>query len=113
MHDISSSAAWSSSLSGVATVTGSGLALSAAQGSTTIKAAVGPVSGSALLTVTARALTSISISPATSSIPLGRLQQFNAIGTFTDGATQDLSNSAVWSSSSPSMATVTPFGLAV
>jgi O-glycosyl hydrolase len=49
--DVTSQAAWSSSISSVATVDAGGLALGVSTGMTTISAAVGPISGSTLLTV--------------------------------------------------------------
>lgn len=42
----------------------------------------------------------------------GRAQQFTATGTYSDGSTQDLSNTATWSSSALSVATVSITGLA-
>jgi hypothetical protein len=52
------------------------------------------------------ALTSISITPPSANIPIGRTQQFQAIGNYNNGTTQDLTTSASWVSSNPSVATV-------
>jgi len=106
------SVTWSSSAPGVATVTPTGLSRGVAQGSTTIQAAAGAISGSTLLTVTAPALVSIAVTPANPAIPVGSTQQFTATGTYSDGSTQNLTGTAAWSSSATSVATITVAGLA-
>lgn len=60
----------------------------------------------------APALTSISVTPASPSIALGRTQQFTATGNYSNGTTQNLTATATWSSSSTSVATVASGGLA-
>jgi Bacterial Ig-like domain (group 2) len=59
-----------------------------------------------------RTLTAIAIAPTLASIPKGLTQQFTASGTFSDGTTQDLTKSAAWSSSDPTIATIDSSGLA-
>jgi hypothetical protein len=49
------------------------------------------------VTVTAATLSSLSLSPSTPSVPLGRLQQFKATAKFSDGTTQDVTAMAAWS----------------
>jgi hypothetical protein len=90
-----------------------GLATSVGTGQTTITATLGSITGSTALTVSAVALSSIALSPLNSSIALGTTQQFTAIGTYTDGSTQDLSSSAVWSSSDTTIFTVNTTGLVI
>ena len=58
------------------------------------------ITGSTTLTVTTAVLTSIQVTPANPSIPLGRTQQFIAIGTFSDSSTQDITTQVMWSSTS-------------
>jgi hypothetical protein len=62
------------------------------------------------LVVTAAApaatLASIAIAPANPTIALGKTDQFSAIGTFSDGSTQNLTGQVTWASSTPSMATI-------
>jgi uncharacterized protein YjdB len=110
--NLTSSAAWTSSLVGVATVSASGLATSVGQGTTTIKAAIGSINSSTVLTVTAPALVSIAVSPQNASIALGTTQQFAATGTYTNGSTRDLSSTVTWNSSAPSTAKINGSGLA-
>jgi trimeric autotransporter adhesin len=105
-QDLTTSATWGSSNTVAATVSSSALGTSLATGTATITATLGGISGSTLLTVTPASVVSITVSPATAAIPLGLNQTFTAVGTFTDGSTQDVTNSAHWSSSVPSVATV-------
>jgi len=51
-------------------------------------------------------LVSIAVTPANPGIALGTTQQYSATGTFSDNTTQDLTTSATWSSSVPSVATI-------
>lgn len=101
---------WNSSDTSVATIdSGSGsptfgLATSVTPGATTIQATSGSFTPSTVLTVTAAALQSISITPADSSIPQNTDQQFTATGTYTDQSTQDLTASATWTSGDTSVA---------
>ncbi len=81
-------------------------------GSTTIEAAVGPVNGSTVLTVTAATLQSISISPTSTSIATGAQIQFGAVGHYSDGGTGDITSSVTWALSSPSVATIASGGWA-
>jgi hypothetical protein len=88
-----------------------GLAASVATGTTTVTASSGSVSATTTLTVTSAVLVSIAVTPETPSIALGTTQQFAAIGTFTDGSTQDLTSTATWSSDTLSVAGVRKTGL--
>ncbi len=111
-QNLSSSVTWSSSATSVATVNGAGLAKGVAQGAANITAATGLIIASATLTVTAPVLVSIAVSPSSASIANGTTQQFTATGTYSDGSTQDLTNSASWTSSPPDVATISSAGLA-
>src|SRR5207237_9612068 len=109
-QDITRPVQWSSSNTGVATISNAsgtqGLATSVTTGSTTITATSGTVNGSTTLTVTAATLTSITVTPANPSIAMGTTQQFKATGTFSDNSTQDLTTTAVWSSDNTGVATI-------
>jgi len=111
-QNLTGSVTWSSSAGGVASINKVGLATSAHQGGTTIQAASGSIQGSTLLTVTAPALVSIALVPATPSLPLGSTQQFTATGTYTDSSTQNLTSSVTWSSFPTGLATINSAGLA-
>ncbi len=111
-HDITQTATWTSTLSTVAQITDPGLALGTALGSTVINAAQDTVSGGTTLNVTPAILASISIVPVNPSAAAGTVVQFVATGVFTDGSTQDITATANWSSSSPTVATISSGGLA-
>jgi Bacterial Ig-like domain (group 2) len=61
---------------------------------------------------TPKNLVSIAVTPANPSIPKGAAQQFTATGTYSDGSIQNLTNTATWSSSNASVATINSTGLA-
>jgi hypothetical protein len=117
-RDITSSVTWTSTKTTVATISslGSthGLATAIAAGTTTIKATHGKVKGTTVLTVIAAgpSLVSITVAPPAASINMGTQQQFTATGNYSDGSTQDVTSTASWSSSAPSVATVSTTGLA-
>lgn len=105
-QDLTDQVTWASSATGTATVSPTGLAQGVGPGSATISAAMLGVSGSAAITVTTAALTSLAISPATVTLAPGTQQQFTAIGTFSDNSTQDLTALVSWSSSSLAVASL-------
>lgn len=110
--DITSSATWSSTATGVATVNTVGLATTKSQGTTTISAQIGSISGSASLVVGPAALTSIALTgPAT--VQLGGQAQFKATGNYTDGTQQDISSTVTWSLATPFRAQISNAGLLV
>jgi trimeric autotransporter adhesin len=107
---LTTAVAWSSSDATVATISNAsgsnGLASSVAQGSVTITATLGGVSGTTVLTVTPATLVSIAVTPANATIPARTNQQFTAMGTYTDGSMQNLSTAVTWSSSASAIATI-------
>jgi len=114
-QNMTASVAWTAANPSVASMNANGaagLAMGKAAGSTAIYASSGSISASAMLTVTNATLTSITVTPANPSIPLGTLQQFTATGTFSDGSTQDITGTVAWSSSKSGVASITASGLA-
>jgi len=105
-QDLTSRVTWASETASTATVNKTGLVTSTGTGTTTISASSGTVTGSTVLTVTVAALVSIAINPQSATIPLGTTQQFTATGTYTDGTTQDLTQSGHWSSTAGNVATI-------
>jgi uncharacterized protein YjdB len=61
--------------------------------------------GDATIRVRAR-LVSVRVSPAENRVPVGFSVRLEAEGTFDDASTEDISNDVVWTSSDPSVATV-------
>ena len=107
-QDLTDTVTWSSSDLDVATTSGSqaGLATGANPGAAVITAMLGSISGSTTLTVTAATLESIVVTPTNRSIPLGRDNWFVATGTYSNGSTQDVTNSVTWSSSDTGIAEI-------
>lgn len=109
-QDLTAQCAWASTVPAVATLSNAdgsrGLATPLQVGSTTVTAALSSKQGSAALTVTAATLSSLSISPANAVMPRGSTRQFTALGVYSDGSTQDLTEQVTWASSATSVATV-------
>ena len=111
-QDLTSQVTWASATTSVATIHAAGLATAVATGTSSISAMLGGISGSTLLTVTAAALESISVTPADPAIPVGEVQPFTATGTYSDNSTQDLTSQVTWASATTSVATIASDGLA-
>jgi uncharacterized protein YjdB len=107
-----SAATWSSSNTTSATVDNTGFASTLTAGSTAISATSGSVTGSTVLTVTSAVILSITVTPASPSVPVGSLQQFTASGMFSDGSTEDITDTGTWTSSAGNVATISNSGLA-
>jgi uncharacterized protein YjdB len=113
--NITSTVTWSSLSTGVATISSTGLAAAVGTGSSTIQAALGAVNGSTVLTVTVSTSTLqvLVVSPQNPLITdAGTTQAFTATGHYSDGTTQNLTNTATWTSSNSSVATVNSSGSA-
>ncbi len=111
-QNLTSSVAWSSVTTSVATISTGGLATAVSTGMSTIKAVSGGITGSTTLTVTAATLVSIAVTPANPTIAKNATEQFTATGTFSDNSTQNLTSTATWSSVTTSVATISTGGLA-
>jgi hypothetical protein len=110
-ENLTSGVTWSSSTTGVATITSTGLATTVGCGTTTITAQDGSVVGQTTFTNTCagsgQVLQSITVLPSNPTIPeRGQTTQFLALGTLAGGAQEDLTSSATWSSSNIQIATV-------
>jgi hypothetical protein len=113
-RDVTSTVTWSSSSPNIASINSSGLATAGAgTGNTTITATSGSVSGSTTLTVSTTTVSSISVTAANGSTTLnpGTQAQLTATATLSSGGTQDVTNSATWTSSNTAVATVSNTGL--
>jgi hypothetical protein len=109
-YPLTTSVTWSSSSTTVASISNAagsqGLATAIATGSTTIKAVINSFGGSTLLSVTGSPLSSITVTPATATVPAGDTKQFTATGNYSDGSHQNLTSTATWGSSATAVATV-------
>jgi len=106
--NVTDTVTWSSSNTAVASVDTSGLATSYNQGTATITATIGSVSGTATLTVDPAALVSIDVTPADPTVLLGSNQQFRAMGTYSDNTTAEITTSTgvSWASANTSVADI-------
>ena len=111
-QDLTSQVTWASAALSAASITPAGLATGVAIGPAAISATLNGVTGSTVLTVTAALLSSIAVTPSSPSLAKGLTQQFTATGTYTDNSTQNLTSEVAWTSGTPSVATITPAGLA-
>lgn len=111
-QNISSSVTWSSSDPSVATINAAGLATAIRPVTTTIRASLGSAHDETVLTVDPRELLTINVTPKNSTHARGSTTQFTATGSYSAGSTSDLTNSATWTSSAPTVATIGSTGLA-
>ncbi|HYR97599.1 MAG TPA: Ig-like domain-containing protein, partial [Gemmatimonadales bacterium] len=103
---------WTSSNSGVATVSGSGLVSASSTGSTVITATSEGQSGTATVTVTAAPapVATVTLSPASATVAVGASQQFTA--TLRDASGNVLTGRTItWTSNNSGVATVSGSGL--
>ena len=102
---------WSGSDDTKVSVSSNGVATSLSSGTATVTATAGAISGSANVKVSTAQLVRLAILPYQPATGIGVLQHFVALGTFDDYTTSELV-SVSWSSSDPSMATITTDGKA-
>jgi len=72
----------------------------------TISATSSGVTGTATLVIGTGTLVSVIVSPVNPVVSSGSTQQFAAIGSFSDGTTQDITYNSHWSSSAAAIATI-------
>ncbi len=91
---LTASATWASATPSVATISNAagrqGLATGVGAGTSTITAVFAGITGTTTLTVSSAILTSIGVTPVTSTITAGGSQQYKAVGAFSEGKTLDL-----------------------
>ncbi|MFH1029003.1 MAG: Ig-like domain-containing protein [Pseudomonadota bacterium] len=108
--DITALATWSSSSTGVATIATGGAAKTLSQGTTTISATLDGISGTSSLKVTGGNLTGIAISPANFTLAQNTSDRLTATGSFSNGASRDITGAVEWSTASATIATVATSG---
>jgi hypothetical protein len=110
-QNVTVNASWSSSNTTAATVNDAaqkGMVSGAAAGNTTITATVTGISGNTGVTVTAQpaTLTSVSVSPASANVVAGLTTDLEATATYSNNTTDTVTDTAAWSSTATSIATV-------
>lgn len=109
-QDLTGDVTWSSDNGGVATVSNApgqgGTVTAVAIGTTTVRASLGALAGSAAITVSAAALSTIAVTPIGPTLARGTAAQLAATGTYSDGSTHDLTTIVTWASSEGAVASV-------
>ena len=112
--DVTGRATWTSSDASVAAVSDAagskGRATTIKSGTTSISASFGGKTGSATLTVTTAKLTAIQLTPFKPFLPVGFGVFVTATAVYDDGSTIDVTNVASWTSTNPSIASVSDGG---
>ncbi len=118
-QNLTSQVTWSSGTTTVATISGGGLATGVALGSSLITATLGAISGSTTLTVVNApppppppTLVSITVTPVNPTVHPTQTKQFTATAVYSNGSTANVTASAVWTSSTTTVATISSSGLA-
>jgi uncharacterized protein YjdB len=109
-QDLSLDVTWASSVLTVASIVPPGVAQTLSSGSSTISAAFDGVLGTTSLNVISATLMSIAVMPSTALLSPGSIQQFFAVGTFSGGSMQYVTNVATWASSDMAVASVNAIG---
>ncbi len=104
--NITTQCSWSSSNTVSVTVGSRGIVTAVALGSSTITATKGAIMGTAIVNVVPPTLTSITVTPTNQLIVKTGTVTYTATGHFSDGSTQDLTGTAVWTSSKTTVATM-------
>jgi uncharacterized protein YjdB len=108
--DVTSSAKWTSSSDGVATVN-AGLVTAVASGNATVTASQDGITANSGVIVNTLGLLSIAITPTTPTVTAGSTTSLTATGTFEDNSTKPLTSQVAWSSDTTSVATVNSSGV--
>ncbi len=109
-QNISGSVSWQSADEGIVSTTNANSnavqATGISAGTTAVTATLNDISDTVTVTVTDANLESIAVTPSVATIATGTQQQFIAMGSFTDGSTQELNANVDWASSNTTVATV-------
>jgi len=108
--DVSATAIWASS-GGAVTVSG-GVVTAVAPGTATVSATLAGQTANARITVPSATVQSLTVTPASATTGIFGTVSFQAVVTLSDATTQDVTATATWTSSSPSIATVDSAGVA-
>jgi trimeric autotransporter adhesin len=109
-EDLTSQVAWSSSVASYALISDTGVATGLSNGTTTITATYGGLSGAATLNVMTPTLVAININPANPIVPPHSKIQLTAIGVYSDGS-QVLLPRVYWRTNSARYAMISGSGV--
>lgn len=107
--DLTSQATWTSGDASIATVgnaSSGGLVTGKAAGTVQLRAQLGPISGTVMLTVARQNPSSIELAPVGVTIEAGQSKSLRAMARYPDGLLEDVSELSTWSATPASVATV-------
>lgn len=111
--NITSQVQWSSSATGIASVSSTGLVAAHVLGTAVITAELAGEHAHVALVVGPPILIGVSVSPLSITLPRGLVLPVVAVGLYSDGSQADITASLTWESSNPSVATVSNLVLSV
>jgi hypothetical protein len=109
-HNLTALVTWSSSNTSVLNFISAGQARGLVPGAVNVTATLGSVSATVPINVSNATITSITVIPFDSTIPIGWHRSFTATGVFSDSSSQDITTVVQWSSSNPGVATISSTG---
>ncbi len=113
-QDVTSQATWTSSSAAIATVgdtgAGKGLVTGVGEGTVTVTATLRTISGTVQVSVVAKKITSIGITPAQPILQRGVTQAFKATAVYDDNSTGDVTQQVTWSTADAGVLTVVATG---
>lgn len=109
-QDLTAAVSWSSSAPGAASVDSTGQVLARSPGAADVTATSGNVTAGARVTVLPAELTGLTVTPAGARLPKGTSRAFRATGTFSDGSSRDLTETATWTSTNSTILVVSNAG---
>jgi uncharacterized protein YjdB len=109
---VTSASTYASAAPAFAKVAGFGVVSGVAVGTSTVTASYKGKNANTTVNVVAATLSSIAVVPATATIGVNTSQQFDAIATYADNSTGNITSTSVWTSSNTAVATVLPSGVA-
>jgi len=106
-RDITHAVAWSSSDPTILSIgSSSGIGKGITPGLIDVTATLGTLSQTVQFDVSNATVVSVLLAPTSVTLPIGAQKLFAATATFSDGSTQDVTNTSVWSSDNTAVATV-------
>ena len=110
-RDVTATATWTSDNSSLASVAG-GVVTAVAPGTANISAALNGQTSSAKITIPTATVQALTVTPATATAAIQGTVAFKAVVTLSDATTEDVTATATWTSSSPTVASVSSGGVA-